>query len=71
LTPLFCRKWAKLSENAQLQKHAKFYSAFLATTLSYATRFWQKWGMIENVEYLGVFEEEFQNIGCTVFCIYL
>jgi hypothetical protein len=29
------------------------------TMLSYAARFWQKWGVIENFEYLGEFEEDF------------
>jgi hypothetical protein len=34
---------------------------FLATTLSHASRFWQKRGVIENFEYLGEFEEYFQK----------
>jgi hypothetical protein len=39
------------------EDNAKFPSMFLATTLSYATRFRQKWGVIENIEYLGKFED--------------
>jgi hypothetical protein len=38
---------------------AKFNSAFLATTLSHASGFWRKWGVIENFGYLGEFEEYF------------
>jgi hypothetical protein len=39
------------------EDNAKFHSAFLAAMLNYATRFRRKWGVIENVEYLGKFEE--------------
>jgi hypothetical protein len=34
---------------------------FLATMLSLASRFRQKWGVIENFEYLGEFEDYFQK----------
>jgi hypothetical protein len=39
------------------EDRAKFYSAFLTTRLSYATGFQQKWGVKENLEYLGKFED--------------
>jgi hypothetical protein len=39
--------------------NAKFHSAFSATTLSYDMRFPQKWGVIENFEYLGELNEAF------------
>jgi hypothetical protein len=35
----------------------------LATTLSYASHFQQKQGVIENFEYLGKLEEDFKNVG--------
>jgi hypothetical protein len=52
------------------EDNAKFNSAFLATTLSYTTRYRRKQGVIENFEYLGEFEEDFENVGCNAFCIY-
>jgi hypothetical protein len=39
--------------------NAKFHSAFSATTLSYDMHFPQKWGVIENFENLGEFQEDF------------
>jgi hypothetical protein len=68
----FCRKheiWLPFfAENAQIDQkthsyedNAKFHSAFLLTTLSYASRFRRNQGVIENFEYLGEFEEDFQK----------
>ncbi len=47
--------------------NAKLNSAFLVTTLSYALRFRRKRGVIENFEYLGEFEEDFQK--CRLYCV--
>jgi hypothetical protein len=47
--------------------NAKFNSAFLATTLSHASRFRQKRGVIENFEYLGEFVEYFRK--CWLYCV--
>jgi hypothetical protein len=41
--------------------NTKSHSVFLVTTFSYATCFWQKCKMIENFEYLGEFEKDFQK----------
>jgi hypothetical protein len=41
------------------EDNAKFNSAFLVTTISYALRFRGKWGVIENFDYLGEFVEDF------------
>jgi hypothetical protein len=49
------------------EDNAKFYFAFLATTLSPASRFRQKQGVIENFEYLGEFEEYFRK--CWLYCV--
>ncbi len=46
---------------------AKFNSAFLVTTLSHASHFRQKQGVIENFEYLGEFEEFFRK--CWLSCV--
>ncbi len=78
LTPRFCQKrkvWlCFFAENAEndpkthsYEDNAKFNSAFLATTLSYALRFRQKRGMIEHFEYLGEFVEVFQK--CWLYCV--
>jgi hypothetical protein len=78
LTPRFRRKrevWLPFfTENAQndpkthsYEDNAKFHSAFLPTTLSYASRFWRNRGVIENLEYLGEFEEDFRK--CWLYCI--
>jgi hypothetical protein len=47
--------------------NAKFHSSLLATTLSYATHFWGKQGVIKKFEYLGEFEEDFRK--CWLFCV--
>ncbi len=71
LTPRFRRKrevWLSFfAKNAQndpkthsSEDNAKFHSAFLPTTLGYASRFRRNQGMIENFEYLGEFQEDFQ-----------
>jgi hypothetical protein len=57
----------------RIQKHsykdkANFHSAFSATMLSYATRFRRKWERIENFEYLGEFEENFQKCLLYILC---
>jgi hypothetical protein len=68
LTPRFHRKckfdfFAKNAQNDpkthSYEDNAKFHSAFSLTMLSYASRFRRNWGVIENFEYLGEFEEEF------------
>ncbi len=46
---------------------AKFNSAFLATTLSHASRFRRKRRVIKNFEYLGEFEEYFRK--CWLYCV--
>ncbi len=72
LTPHFCHKrkvWLPFfAENAQndpkthsYEDNAKFHSAFSPTMLSYASRFRRNWGVIENLKYLGEFEEDFQK----------
>jgi hypothetical protein len=44
------------------EDNAKFHSSFSATTLSYASRFRRKRGVIENLEYLGEFEKDFRKM---------
>ncbi len=72
LSPRFHRKrevWLPFfAENVQkdLKMHSyedndKFHSVFLVTTLSYASYIQQNWGVIENFEYLGEFEEGFRK----------
>ncbi len=70
LTPHFRRKvWLPFyAENAQndpkthnYEDNAKFHSAFSPTKLSYASRFRRNRGVIENFEYLGEIEEDFQK----------
>ncbi len=78
LTPRFCQKckvWLRFfTENAQndpkthsYEDNAKFKTAFSATTLNHASRFWRKRGVIENFEYLGEFKEYFRN--CWLYCV--
>jgi hypothetical protein len=68
LTPRFRRKrevslrfFAENSQNDpkthSYEDSAKFDSAFSATTLSHASRFRRKRRVIENLEYLGEYEE--------------
>ncbi len=81
LTPHFRRKrevWLRFfAENAQndpkthsYKDNAKFNATFSATMRSHASRFRRKRRVIENFEYLGEFEEYFENVDCTAFCIY-
>jgi hypothetical protein len=63
------------TENAQndpkthsYEDSAKFNSAFSATKLSHASRFWRKWGVIENFEYLGKFKEYFRKYW--LYCVF-
>jgi hypothetical protein len=78
LSPRFRRKrevWLRFfAENTQndpkmhsYEDSAKFNFAFLATTLSYASRFRRKRWVIENFEYLREFEEYFGK--CWLDCI--
>jgi hypothetical protein len=71
LTPRFRRKrevWLPFfAKNAQndpkthsYEDDAKFHPAFSPTTLGYASRFRRNRGVIENFEYLGEFQEDFQ-----------
>ncbi len=62
------------AENAQndtkthgYEDSAKFHSAFSATTLIYATRFQRKRVVIENVEFLGEFEDDLRT--CWLYCV--
>jgi hypothetical protein len=68
LPPLFCRKRSIRSETHSYEDNAKFNSAFSATTLSHASRFLRKSGVIENFEYLGKFLEYFQK--CWLYCVF-
>jgi hypothetical protein len=78
LTPRFCRKrkvWLPFfAKNAQnhpkthsYKDNAKIHSALSPTTLSYASRFRRNRGVIENLEFLDKFEEDFQR--CWLYCI--
>jgi hypothetical protein len=78
LTPCFRRKrevWLRFfAKNAQIdpkthsfEDSAKVNSTFLATTLSHASRFRPKWGVIKIFEYLDEFKEYFQK--CWVYFI--
>jgi hypothetical protein len=77
LTPHFCWKcevwlhiFAKNAQNGPIthsyEDNAKFHSTFLATTLNYATCFWRKREVIENIKYLGDYEEDFWK--CWLYC---
>ncbi len=77
LTPHFRRKpkvWLPFfAKNAQnnpkkhsYEDNAKFHSAFLPTMLSYASRFRQNRGVIEN-RYLDEFEEDLRK--CWLYCV--
>jgi hypothetical protein len=82
LTPRFRQKrevWLRFfAENDQndpktysYEDSAKFNVTFLVITLSHASRFRRKRGVIKNFEYLCAnFKNVFENVGCTAFCIY-
>ncbi len=78
LTPRFCWKrevWLRFfAESAQndpkthsSEDNAIFNAVFLATTLSHASHFQRKRGVIENFRYLGEFVEYFQK--CWPCCV--
>jgi hypothetical protein len=79
LTPCFGRKRKKfdsafspkmfetIRKRTVAMTSAKFNFAFLATTLSYASRFWRKRRVIENFKYLIEFEEYFRK--CWLYCV--
>jgi hypothetical protein len=78
LSPRFRRKcevWLRFfAKNAQndpkthnCEDSAKFDSAFSATMLSHASRFRRKRRVIENLDYLGEFEEYFRK--CWLYCV--
>jgi hypothetical protein len=56
-----------MRKRTSYEDDAKFNSAFSATMLSHASRFWRKRGVIENIKCLGKFKEYFQK--CWLCCI--
>ncbi len=81
VTPRFRRKrevWLRFfAENAQndpkkhsYEESAKFYVAFSTTTLSHASRFRRKRGVIESLNICANFKNFFENVSHTAFCIY-
>jgi hypothetical protein len=52
LTPLFAKNAQNDPKTHSHEDSAKFNVAFLATTLSHASRFRRKGGVIKNFEYL-------------------
>jgi hypothetical protein len=63
----FCAEDAKkIIQKRSYEDNSKFHPAFLATALSYATRFWET-GKCKNFKYRRKLEILFKNVGCTVF----
>ncbi len=62
-------KNAKFLKMHSYEDKAKFYSAFLATTLSHAKCFRWKWGVIKIWNIWVNLKKIFENIVCSVFCI--
>jgi hypothetical protein len=60
LTTLFAKNAQNDWKTHSYKDNAKIHSTFSATTLSYGTRFRRK-RAIKNFEYLGEFEEDFQE----------
>jgi hypothetical protein len=67
LTPLFAENAQNDPKTHSYEDSAKFNFAFSATTLSHASRFRRKRGVIENFEYLGEFEDYFRK--CWQYCV--
>jgi hypothetical protein len=67
LTHAFAKNAQNDSKTHSSEDNAKFNSLFSATTLSHASRFRQKWGVIKNFEYLGKFVEYFRK--CWLYCV--
>ncbi len=56
----FSPKLLKMIKNCTVMK---LYSAYSATTLSYARPFQRKQGVIETIDNLGKFDKDFRNCG--------